>query len=234
MNDRLLILEYHRVAEEGPDSLRPWRLTRREFEEQMLHLSAVGANVVSAEDWFDSASPKHRCVAITFDDAFRDFADTAWPILKRAGFLATVYVPTGHVGRAADWDAGHGTPAALMSWDQIRLLSRDGVRFGAHSHTHRPLIELGASDLLRELTLSKSMLEDALGVRVETVAYPYGCHNGNVRATALEAGYRFGVTVDDGECDRASKRFELPRFEVNGGRGFEYFKSRIDRFLQIN
>jgi len=31
---------------------------------------------------------------ITFDDGFRDFYTTAWPIIQRHGFTATMYLPT--------------------------------------------------------------------------------------------------------------------------------------------
>src|SRR5258708_32795391 len=38
----------------------------------------------------------NRAVLITFDDAYADFAETAWPILKRFGLPATMFVPTAY------------------------------------------------------------------------------------------------------------------------------------------
>lgn len=37
-----------------------------------------------------------RAVLLTFDDAYRDFAANAWPILKRYGLPATLFVPTAY------------------------------------------------------------------------------------------------------------------------------------------
>ena len=42
-----------------------------------------------------------RPVLITFDDGYRDFHDTAWPILRAHDFIAEVFIVTDHVGVAA-------------------------------------------------------------------------------------------------------------------------------------
>ncbi len=57
---------------------------------------------------------------ITFDDAYRNFAECAWPILKQHGFPATLFVPT----------AFPGQPDRVFWWDQLdyalaRTLRRD-------------------------------------------------------------------------------------------------------------
>jgi peptidoglycan/xylan/chitin deacetylase (PgdA/CDA1 family) len=47
---------------------------------------------------------------VTFDDAYRDFAEIAWPTLQRLGLPVTLFVPTGypdHPERAFWWDRLH-------------------------------------------------------------------------------------------------------------------------------
>jgi peptidoglycan/xylan/chitin deacetylase (PgdA/CDA1 family) len=54
-------------------------------------------------------------VLVTFDDGYRDFAEHAWPILKRQGIPVTLFVPTAYPGdpdRAFWWDRLYG---ALVS-----------------------------------------------------------------------------------------------------------------------
>ena len=56
-----------------------------------------------------------RSVLVTFDDGYRDFAEHAWPILKRHGIPVTLFVPTAYPGdpdRAFWWDRLYG---ALVS-----------------------------------------------------------------------------------------------------------------------
>ena len=101
MSSRALrVLTYHRVVD-PPAAARfdPSLIsaTPAEFEWQMDHLSrrynVVSANeVIAAWRWNRPLPP--RPVLITFDDACRDFAEVAWPILRRHGLSATLFVPT--------------------------------------------------------------------------------------------------------------------------------------------
>lgn len=98
-----------------------------------------------------SAAP---AVALTFDDARRNFAEVAFPILEEFDARAALFVPTGWMrgpARAAEATgsepAGHDraptTPApdeereAFMSWDELRRCADSGrVELGLHGHRH--------------------------------------------------------------------------------------------------
>jgi peptidoglycan/xylan/chitin deacetylase (PgdA/CDA1 family) len=96
----LRILAYHRVAElrDTPtvDS-RSVSATPAVFTRQMRHL-ARHYHVIGMPQLLNGIEngvplPK-PAVLITFDDAYADFAETAWPVLKRFGLPATLFVPT--------------------------------------------------------------------------------------------------------------------------------------------
>ncbi len=89
---------------------------------------------------------------ITFDDGYRDFRDAAWPILRANDFTAEVFVPTDLVGANADWDAGYGPPAPLLSWEDAAVLAEEGVVFGSHLARH-----------LDGLTLTTAALDGGAG-----------------------------------------------------------------------
>jgi len=109
----LRILAYHRVAElrdtPAVDS-RSVSVTPAGFTRQMKHL-ARNYHVISMLQLLNEVEneiplPK-RAVLITFDDGYADFAETAWPILKRLGLPATLFVPTAypdHPELAFWWD----------------------------------------------------------------------------------------------------------------------------------
>ena len=80
------------------------------FEEQMRHLARHYC-VVSADEVFaaqyDGRPLPPRAVLLTFDDAYRDFGEVAWPILRKYQLPATVFVSTDLPGgpeRCFWWD----------------------------------------------------------------------------------------------------------------------------------
>ena len=178
-----------------------------------------------------SSETAARTFALTFDDAFLDFATSAWPVLQRYGFNAEVFVPTEYVGKTSLWDAHHGTPAPLLSWSDMRELIRDGVAFGSHGCRHVPLNTLDQWSCAKELAESKFRLENELSIPVTIVAYPYGMHDGNVCRLAAEAGYSVGVTVDFGVCTQASPPLRLPRYQISASLTLEAFQERVAQYL---
>jgi peptidoglycan/xylan/chitin deacetylase (PgdA/CDA1 family) len=70
------------------------------FEKQMRHI-ANNYNVMSLDEIVQRVSKKESirgCVAITFDDGFRDNYDNAYPILKKYDLPATIFLTTGYIG----------------------------------------------------------------------------------------------------------------------------------------
>lgn len=97
----LHVLTYHRV------------LDGHHFDEQMAYLSQE-YDVISAADLLRAIREDRELPAgsllITFDDAYQDFADCAWPVLKRYDLPATLFVPT----------AFPDNPDHIFWWDRLQ------------------------------------------------------------------------------------------------------------------
>jgi peptidoglycan/xylan/chitin deacetylase (PgdA/CDA1 family) len=98
-----------------------------------------------------------------------------------------------------------------MSWDELRGLEAD-VLIGSHTVSHAHLTRVGEGELGRELGESKRRIEDELGRPCRLLAYPFGEHDGRVRAAAKNAGYEaaFGLQEPRGDSF-ASPRVDLYR-----------------------
>jgi peptidoglycan/xylan/chitin deacetylase (PgdA/CDA1 family) len=101
----VVVFGYHRVG--LPDeSYYPaaWDATPPMFEEQ-VRLLAKHFDVIGPDDLDEAvAGGRGRFVLITFDDAYRDNFDEAFPILKRCGATATFFITTGFVdSRQISW-----------------------------------------------------------------------------------------------------------------------------------
>ena len=219
------ILMYHRIADDGPLDLAPYRVTPEMFARQMQFLHRHGYQTVSVEEasrsYGTSDNPRPgRLIALTFDDGYRDFKEVVWPILRRYGFSATVYLPTDFVGGHADWDARYGPPAPLLSWDEIRRLSAEGVRFGGHSRTHRRLTTVDRTEWFGELNHSREAIQSVTGQRVTSFCYPFGDYNPDLRQAVAEVGYDHAVAADTTD---GADLFALPRIDVPGSSSLDDF-----------
>jgi peptidoglycan/xylan/chitin deacetylase (PgdA/CDA1 family) len=109
----LSVLMYHRVDEPDASPLLDPALisaTPATFEAQIEYLAAHRP-CLSLADLFAVRRGERPlppgAVMVTFDDAYRDFLAHAWPVLRRYGVPATLFVPTAYPddpSRAFWWD----------------------------------------------------------------------------------------------------------------------------------
>ncbi len=119
---------YHRIAEsDGQPAFAPELIsaTPRDFETQV---SALGRlyRFISLDDLLQirrgDRSPEGRSLLITFDEGYRDFAEHAWPVLRRLGVPTTLFVATAYPdsGEAFWWDELNHAVAVTSRRDTIR------------------------------------------------------------------------------------------------------------------
>jgi peptidoglycan/xylan/chitin deacetylase (PgdA/CDA1 family) len=99
---RLVVLCYHRIRPDGdrfttafdPEVFGP---TASEFDRQIAWLRD-NARVLGQDELIEltrsGAAPREACVAITFDDGYRDNFTLARPVLERHRVPATFFIPT--------------------------------------------------------------------------------------------------------------------------------------------
>lgn len=231
---RIPILMYHRIAIGGPAKLARFRLSPTSFREQMLWLRRNGYHAIDSEQlaWF--VENRHpfvgRPVLITFDDGYRDFAESAWPILQEADFTAELFVVTKLAGKSAEWDVSLGDTAPLLGVSELVRLAAEGVKIGSHLATHPRSNELSTRELAEELLASRLQLEKWLGWPVTSLAAPYGCMDQRFRVLAAECGYRTVFNTVNRVASISDDLFDLPRVEVQGDLTIEAFANRMTSF----
>ena len=101
----VVILTYHRVTDKWDETLdysQPGMVvTASTFERQVAilkeHFEVVTLGALLADGASAGRPARPRCV-ITFDDGWRDNYDLAFPILRRHGLPATVFLATDFIG----------------------------------------------------------------------------------------------------------------------------------------
>jgi peptidoglycan/xylan/chitin deacetylase (PgdA/CDA1 family) len=205
------VLMYHEISAQ-PLSAGRLAVGPDQFADQLSYLRDGGYACVTADalgtalDTGGAGLPA-RPVALTFDDGFADFYDTALPLLLQHGFTASLYVTTG-------WVNGESAHRGMLSWPAIEAAHAAGIEIGAHSVHHPQLDQLAASSLRAELADCKHALEDRLGAPVPGLAYPFGYSSQLVRDTAAEVGYAYACAVGNRLAADTSDRFALPRLTI--------------------
>lgn len=128
----LRVLTYHRIGEPGATPhLNPTSIsaTTRVFDQHMQYLSQH-YRVVSMAEVLAAVEGERRlpgrAVLITFDDACVDFKESAWPIMKKYGLPATVFVPTAYPNH----------PERMFWWDKLYR----SIMFSDKSELHLPAV----------------------------------------------------------------------------------------------
>lgn len=220
---RVSILMYHQIGEFAPmDAHRSTYCDHRRFAAQMAWLHRLRYPVLHLDQAIaglrGQAPLPPRAVVLTFDDGYENFYQYALPVLARYGFPAMVYALAERLGQPAGWFAadGRATPP-LMSAARLRELRRAGIDVGSHGLTHLRLARIDRALAQREVTLSKTRLEQALGEPVRHFCYPYGSYDDAVVAMAAEAGYDSATTCDRAAAGPGEDLLRLPRKAISFG-----------------
>jgi peptidoglycan/xylan/chitin deacetylase (PgdA/CDA1 family) len=233
------------------------------------------------------------CLAVTFDDGYRNNLGHAIPVLRRYGVQPAIFLATGNVeerkpfwfdrldyalqkadiqgreisvagtqfrfeeeGKEAlrifykrlrdiaksmkrdDWEmireqeelarkleSGVGKRlsdifeedgwSAVMTWEEARKASMEGICIGSHSVDHIRLGAVGRNEAIDQMVKSKAMIEERIGFPCRYLAYPNGSFTREVVVLCRECGYEAAFTTTEGansvgDCLYTLNRIHLP------------------------
>jgi peptidoglycan/xylan/chitin deacetylase (PgdA/CDA1 family) len=182
-----LFITYHTITEG----------TRNDFARQLDMLKRIAQVIPSPAN--QTLEPGRHYVGITFDDAFRSFAQNALPVLAGCELPVILFVPTGFLGRKTDWfDYGSVNPVGeeVVSADELKQLARQyKIEFGSHTVHHPNLVELSLDEARAELRDSRETLESLLERKIHSISFPYGSYRAREIKLAQETGYEFCFSI---------------------------------------
>ncbi len=197
------------------------------FERQMAYLKNNGYSVITLKQFDDFIEyrrrPPKKSVVITIDDGWETVRTIAYPILKKYGFTAVLFVYT---------DLVKSKPSSLtLSWDDVREMLESGViEVESHTVTHADLTKVGDEQIRKEVADSQSIIRSKLGVTSTFLAYPYGNFNNNVVEAMKRNGYKVGFTVIRGENAFFHNTWSLNRSMVLNSEKIEDFTKLLETF----
>ena len=201
---KILVLNYHQVDNKSSYLSVP----PSDFEAQMKFLVDSGCVTITPDELYAGLNGEielpPKPVLITFDDGYIDNYTNAFPILKKYGLHATIFIIPSFTG----------VYPGYMNWEQLKEMEANGITIESHTLTHPKLEELPDDEIRMELLNSKNLLEENLGHPVEFLAYPTGTYNLHIAGIAQDAGYKGAFTIKYGVVDRGSNFFALERVPI--------------------
>jgi len=225
------VLSYHHFSLDRADKLT---VTKSTFEEQMKFLKDRGYRVITLDQLFDFLEFKgqipKKSVVINIDDGWRSTYDITFPILKKYGYPATLFVYT---------DLIVGSEKTL-SWDLIQEMANNGMDIQCHTKTHRRLTTIDQKEsfkeyfeaIEKELSACEAMIKKKLNKEVKYLAYPYGDTNPLVIELLKKHGYRGAFTIKRGGNPFFIHNYRLNRSMIYGDFDLNQFEKNLTVFTE--
>jgi peptidoglycan/xylan/chitin deacetylase (PgdA/CDA1 family)/TolA-binding protein len=225
------ILSYHRFGHQTGKMV----VSPEAFETQMAYLKAQDYRVIPLADllaFLDGQTRlPRRAVVITIDDGYKSAYTTAYPILKRYDFPATVFIYSNFIGARLG-----------LSWREMQeMVASELIDIQPHSKAHsnlglKKLAEDNTTYMRRveqEIRFPASQITQRLHLPVHTFAYPFGATTDFVIARVKQHQYRMGVVAYRGGNPFFADPFMLRRSMIYGEYGMKDFKKNLEVFHKV-
>lgn len=200
------ILTYHSFdSSKGLLSVTP-----ENFEKQMHFLKYHGYKVITLNELVEGKKIHrkfaHNTVVITIDDGYENNFTYAYPVLRKYGFPATIFLITNFIGVHPEF----------LNWDEVKEMSKNNISFGGHTKNHVYLPSVKKEVVLRdEITGSKKAIEEHIGIPVDYFCYPLGGFTEEAKRIVKESGYKGAVATNRGfDLLNRKDMYELNRVSV--------------------
>jgi len=200
------VLMYHSVATDPADSLS---VKPENFQKQMQYLRDAGYAVISLDELVDAMMTgkkfSRKEVVLTFDDGIEDNYIKAFPVLSKYDMPAIIFLETANIG----------SQDMYLTWDQVRLMAKNNIAFGAHATAGAYLPSIKDEQVLvSEIVSSKSAIEGQIGKEVKYFCYPTGGFNDRIKEIVRNAGYKGACATNRGFDKLNSDVYEINRIKV--------------------
>lgn len=208
-NKHIISLIMHDVSEQYYGSVD---VPRTDLESFCKLIYDKGYSFVSAKMYFDSEK-KDNLIICTFDDAYQDVYDMAYPIFTKYNFTATVFVCSNYVGQDNSWNHKDKKNRIHLNLWKLKELENRGWEIGSHGTNHMSLLRLSTDEIIKDLARSKQFLEKHFN-KIVSYAYPYGDYNEHV-ANLAKQFYVNIFAVDKGGTHIEIDRKKIRRYTID-------------------
>jgi len=103
----------------------------------------------------------------------------------------------------------------FMSPNQLRELHQQGMVIGSHSYSHTALNTMDYVAQKKELIKSKSIIEDIIKAKINSISFPFGGYDQNTISIAKKLGFKYGVVFNHKTIKKTDNDLCLSNLDCN-------------------
>ena len=221
------VLMYHMVSEhleKDKSKFNRLRVKPEEFEKQLKWLKDNNWTSFTLSELVSLKEIPQKSVVITFDDGYEDNFKNAYPLLKKYGFKATIYIVLNRFNQdwATDKDLNQASSELnsekMLSNEQIKEMLYSGlIEIGSHTLDHVNLPKLTKEKKEKQIIESKKQIEEIFNIKCSSFAYPFGFFDNQDVEILKNSSYTNATTVVNGVYDKTKySDFLIPRIMISG------------------
>ena len=232
----LRVLMYHKISNDG--SYDGLTVTLAHLEKQFeILLKEEYSPILLSElvDFIQLGKPLPRKpVLITFDDGYRDNYTIMYPLLKKYGMKANIFLVPSFIRNTVETN---DLTDEYLHVNDIRNMNARLVEFGLHSYDHKSYKALSSDEVDVDIAKSKDMLH-AMGIDFQPcLAFPYGAFpkknpiklkrlNETLLANSIVLAFRIGNRLN---ALPLRNPLLVQRLDIRGDDSIEKFRRLLKR-----
>lgn len=221
------VLLYHKIDFPTKDvKIRGAFTYPQKFERQISYLKKQGFEFYTASElvkfYKQNGEFPPKAISITFDDGWKDNYLNAFPIMKKFGIKATIFLVPTCIGQTTGKVTAEGEDKREhLSEKDILEMSNGGIEFASHSFNHKLFHQISAEEIEFEVTESKKFIENLTNKECSTFAYPAGFFTDFAKEAIKKAGYDAAFSTIYG-AENKTDIYALNRIEILRRDGFPF------------
>lgn len=222
----LPVLLYHNITDTPGDYNPEVHISKELFEEHLNFLKENNYNAITFYDYYNyrtnGAILPENPVIITFDDGYISNYEIAYPLIKKYGLKATIFMVTNSSFYPENFPIPHFTYAHAKEMQESGI-----IEIESHSAVHlvHPLLTL--NELTYNIRKSYLDLYFTLGKVPFVYAYPTGAYSDITREEVSKAGYKIQLTVQEKLNNDETPLDQIKRLNIRGDQSTEDLRNLI-------
>lgn len=216
MSKGIPVLMYHKV---GPEKDNDAVIREDLFAEQMKFLHDNGYHTLTMEQLYDyvtNGTPvPEKPVVLTFDDGYKDTYTIVFPLMKKYGLHATVFVNPGDIGQR-------------LTWQELKEMKDGGMTIASHGFLHFEMAQMPREAMFNNFKNAQEALKRNLDIDNTWFCYPYGSYDEEVIKAAQKNGIKMAsIMLPSGWVHQGDNPLALKRVWIGNAVDIKHFEERL-------